>query len=135
MKRSKTKIALAAFGIVVVVIAVNIAIRWQTPTPQKLIIEVTGTEGRAVEANIQADGNERTLEGTIPTEFAIEAHQLSWEVTRVDGPEQEKFQIAVHTPSVKNWGGSAEDFKVLRGGSIGPSGLRHKRAWLGRLHE
>ncbi|QDU39410.1 hypothetical protein Mal4_37550 [Maioricimonas rarisocia] len=135
MKHSKTKLVYAVFGIVAVVIAVNIAIRWETPKPEKLTIAVTGTEGRAVEAKIQADGSERTLEGTIPAEFAIEAHQLSWEVTRIDGPAKEKFQVAVHSPSVKNWGGSAEDFKVVRGGSIGPTGLRHKRAWLGRLHE
>ncbi|PAY15572.1 hypothetical protein CKO51_31080 [Rhodopirellula sp. SM50] len=133
MKHSKTKIVLAGFGIVVV--AVNVAIRWETPKPQKLIIEVTGTEGRSVEAKIHADGSERTLKGAIPTEFAIEAHQLSWEVTRIDGPEKEKFQVAVHSASVKNWGGAAENFHVVRGGSTGPSGLRHKRAWLGRLRE
>lgn len=136
MKRSKTKIILAVLSVAAAVaFAVKIATLWESPTPQAITIEVTGIQGRAVEARVDADGRERTLKGTIPTAFTVEAHRISWEVRRLDGPEEELFKVAVHIPSHKNWGGSAENYQHLRGGSVGPSGLRRSRAWHGRFYE
>lgn len=135
MKRSKMKTALAVFGVVGLIVALNIAIRWKTPEPQEITFAVTGISGRTIEARLNVDGNERSVNGTIPTEFTVHAHHVSWEVERRDGPEEETFKVAVHTSSQENWGGFAEGHQIVRGGSIGPSGLRRKRAWLGRLHE
>ena len=135
MKHSKTRIVLTVLSIGAIALAVKIITLWESPTSQAITIEVTGTKGRAVVARIYADGKEQTLKGTIPTEFTVQAHRISWDVKRIDGPEKEIFKVAVHIPSEKNWGGSAENYQQLRGGSIGPSGLRRSRAWHGRFHE
>jgi len=134
-KRLKTTFTLVLIGIAVVCV-VRVATLWETPQPHDFTIEITGTEGRAVEARIEVDGDERFLKSTIPAKFTVEAHRLSWEVKRLDGPEQEKFKVAVRTPLERDWdGGSAESDRVLRGGLVGPSGLRRSRAWHGRFHE
>lgn len=135
MNRLKTKIILTVLGFAAVALAVKIVTLWESPTPQAITIEVTGTDGRAVEARIDADGKEQTLKGTIPTAFTVEAHRISWEVKRLDGPEKELFKVAIHIPSHNNSGGSAEDHQQLRGGAVGPSGLRRSRAWHGRFYE
>lgn len=135
MNRSRWKWTLAVFGIGTSIVVVNIAIRWETPKPQELTIAVTGTRGRTIEARLNIDGNESFVNGAIPAEFTVIAHQLSWEVERLDGLEKELFGVAIHTSTQQNWGGFAEGSRIVRGGSVGPSGLRRKRAWLGRLHE
>lgn len=134
VKSAKTVFGLVIFSTAAVV-AVKTATVYEMPKSQTIIISVIGTENRAVDARIVTDGIERKHHGMIPVEFTVEAHRLSWEVKRLDGPENETFKVTVHTPSQENWGGSAESYQVLCGGSVGASGLRRKRAWLGRFHE
>jgi hypothetical protein len=135
MKRPKTKLILGVFSIIVLAVALKVATLWETPERQTIRIEVTGTEGRVVESRIDADGKEQTHKGKIPTEIIVDGHRVSWEVKRIDGPEREKFKVAIHTPEDRYGGGSAENYRVLRGGLVGPSGLRRSRAWHGRFDE
>ena len=73
--------------------------------PRQYVIEVETEDarvsgrlpstGRKVIGTIEADGMLHEVEGTIPVEFTVEAIRIDYEITLIDGQDDEWFSVVV----------------------------------------
>ena len=103
--------------------------------PSTVAIKVLGPPGAKVKATCEADGEKRDLgEKTVPAEFVVSAHTLSYEVRRVDRGKEfvsaEVYVDGVLKMKAKAPGG-------VRGGLVGPSYFNFGAgsSWIGGVPE
>ena len=104
------------------------------PVPRTVAINVLGPPGAKVKATCEADGEMRELgEKTVPAEFVVSAHTLSYEVRRVDGGE-EQISVTVHIDGVRKL--EAKALGGVQGGLVGSSYFNFDRKyWIGGVSD
>ena len=128
---NRRSLILLFLGVVVLLgVSVPLWMSWRPAESLDITLRVSGEPDRRVEVRIVADGQRQKVTKSLPAEIRVRAHRSTWEVLRDEGPPEEQFSVDVDIDSLPSAGGSASDFRVLRGGISGASGWRRTRCWI-----
>jgi hypothetical protein len=81
--KMKTKIPITLFAVVLVSIVAYFYM--QSNSPQRMVVELSGTSGTKVAGTYEADDVSYDFSGSLPTHFEVTAKRLKYKIKKLSG--------------------------------------------------